>query len=166
MDNFNLDNLQKKMPYKTPENFFGEMQENVLKAAKKQEPKQTKIFKINFSAVTSLAAALALIFGFAFLWKTNQTEISKPSDMADTITANMPKISPSSETAKKSVETYKKAENNSLSTKENQLIGDNENAMPEGNEDNYEQLLNSLTDEEIIELSKNSDQDIYLELYN
>lgn len=166
MDNFNLDNLQKKMPYKTPENFFGEMQENVLKAAKKQEPKQTKIFKINFSAVTSLAAALALIFGFAFLWKTNQTGISKPSDMADTITANMPNTSPSSETAKKSVETYKKVENNSLSTKENQLIADNENAMPEGNEDNYEQLLNSLTDEEIIELSKNSDQDIYLELYN
>jgi hypothetical protein len=31
---------------------------------------------------------------------------------------------------------------------------------------NYDQLLNSLTDEELKELSKNSDQDIYLELFN
>jgi hypothetical protein len=31
---------------------------------------------------------------------------------------------------------------------------------------NYDQLLNSLTDEELKELSKNTDQDIYLELFN
>ena len=31
---------------------------------------------------------------------------------------------------------------------------------------NYDQLLNSLTDEELKELSKNTDQDIYLEIFN
>ena len=33
-------------------------------------------------------------------------------------------------------------------------------------DENYEQLLNSLTQEELAELSKNTSHDIYLDLYN
>jgi hypothetical protein len=31
---------------------------------------------------------------------------------------------------------------------------------------NYDQLINSLSDDELKELTKNTDKDIYLELYN
>ena len=87
MKEFDLDKLERKNPYKVPENFFEEMQENVLKQTTKKEVKNTKIFKLNFSAVTSMAAALALVFGFTFLWKTDQAEFSKPSqDSVQSIT--------------------------------------------------------------------------------
>ena len=76
MKEFDLDKLERKNPYKVPENFFEEMQENVLKQTTKKEVKKPKIFKLNFSAVTSMAAALALVFGFTFLWKTDQAEIT------------------------------------------------------------------------------------------
>ena len=36
MKNFNLDNLDKKTPYKIPENFFEEMQDNVLEKIEKR----------------------------------------------------------------------------------------------------------------------------------
>ena len=72
MKEFDLDKLERKTTYKVPENFFEEMQANVLKNTTKKEKKETKVFRLHFSAVTSIAAALALIFGFTFLWKTNQ----------------------------------------------------------------------------------------------
>ena len=87
MKDFNIEQLAKKTPYKIPENTFEEMQENVLNKTVRKKEHQPKIFKINFSMVTSVAAALALIFGFTFLWKTNQTEFSKPSqDSVQSIT--------------------------------------------------------------------------------
>ena len=87
MKDFNIEQLAKKTPYKIPENTFEEMQENVFNKTVRKKEHQPKIFKINFSMVTSIAAALALIFGFTFLWKTNQTEFSKPSqDSVQSIT--------------------------------------------------------------------------------
>lgn len=165
MENFDLDQLQKKSPYRVPENFFGDMQENVLKKTRKQGHKQPKIFKINFSTITSVAAALALIFGFAFLWKTNQTEITKPSKiLKDSLVENVSKKDDSVLDLTQKVEIQKEENEERLSLPENKPLAKND--IIGGNDNNYEQLLNSLTDDDITELSKNSDQDIYLELYN
>ncbi len=165
MENFDLDQLQKKSPYRVPENFFGDMQENVLKKTRKQGHKQPKIFKINFSTITSVAAALALIFGVAFLWKTNQTEITKPSKiLKDTLIENVSKKDDSVLDLTQKVEIQKEENEERLSLPENKPLAKND--IIGGNDNNYEQLLNSLTDDDITELSKNSDQDIYLELYN
>lgn len=87
MKDFNIEQLAKKTPYKIPENTFEEMQQNVLNKTVRKKEHHPKIFKINFSMVTSIAAALALIFGFTFLWKTNQTDITKPAT-EDTIAVN------------------------------------------------------------------------------
>ena len=59
MKEFDLDKLERKTPYKVPENFFEEMQANVLKNTTNKEKKETKVFRLHFSAVTSIAAALA-----------------------------------------------------------------------------------------------------------
>lgn len=174
MKNFNLDNLDKKTPYKIPENFFEEMQDNVLEKIEKKQHKETKIFRLNYSVVTSLAAALALIFGFTFLWKTNQTDISKNSD---TVSNNQPKTTVNQENnsnnslentdiatiqdVQKTIKTVE--ETNAVNTKTNSEKTD---PVIANTDENYEQLLNSLTEDELTELTKNSDHDIYLELYN
>ena len=77
MKNFNIEQLQKKTPYRFPENTFVEMQEKVLDRTIRKEKLHPKIFKINYSMVASIAAALVLIFGISFLWKTNQAELPK-----------------------------------------------------------------------------------------
>jgi hypothetical protein len=92
MKEFDLDKLERKTPYKVPENFFEEMQANVLKKPQKRE-KETKVFRLHFSAVTSIAAALALIFGFTFLWKTNQADITTPTNTDSMVIVKTPKES-------------------------------------------------------------------------
>lgn len=164
MENFNLDHLQKKTPYQVPESFFSEMQENVLKETIKPQKKQTKFFALSSSFVTSLAAALALIFGFTFLWKTNQAEITKSTNKEDTVgvkndlekTISTTKIHSDLVGFQKN-NTPKSLENSSSAKK---LIASSDNDA------NYDQLLSALSDEEITELTKDTDQDIYLELYN
>ena len=174
MKNFNLDSLEKKTPYKIPENFFEEMQGNVLDKIAQKPKNETKVFKLNFSVVTSLAAALALIFGFTFLWKTNQTDISKNSD---TVSNNYPKTTVNQENnsnnslentdiatiqdIQKTIKTVE--ETNAINAKTNP---EKTNPVIANTDENYEQLLNSLSEDELTELTKNSDHDIYLELYN
>lgn len=175
MKNFNLEQIDKKTPYQIPENFFEEMQGNVLDKIAKKPKKETKIFKLNFTMVTSLAAALAIIFGFTFLWKTNQTEITKPVEIAQNTISQTTKTSDT-----KSIETplekldvstisdiHKTAQSieNQTTEKVNLNANSTEKSIATSDE-NYEQLLNSLSDDELKELSKNTDQDIYLELYN
>src|SRR5574343_433375 len=123
MENFDLDQLQKKSPYRVPEKFFGDMQENVLKKTRKQGHKQPKIFKINFSTITSFATALALIFGVAFLWKTNQTEITKPSKiLKDTLIENVSKKDDSVLDLTQKVEIQKEENEERLSLPENKPL--------------------------------------------
>ena len=87
MKEFNIDKLEKKMPYQIPENFFEEMQQNVLNEIERKPIKKTKVFRLNYTVITSIAAALALVFGFTFLWKTNQTQMDKPTEV---VAATMP----------------------------------------------------------------------------
>ena len=175
MKEFDLDKLERKTPYKVPENFFEEMQANVLKQTTNKEKKETKVFRLHFSAVTSIAAALALIFGFTFLWKTNQAYITTPTNTDSMVIVKTPTkesnvfknqdLTTVSEVHQVAKEIQKQADIVSNTTTN---TGTTSNIkMPAKTADlNYDQLLNSLTDEELKELSKNSDKDIYLELFN
>ena len=175
MKEFDLDKLERKTPYKVPENFFEEMQANVLKNTTNKEKKETKVFRLHFSAVASIAAALALIFGFTFLWKTNQADITTPTNTDSMVIVKTPAkesnifknqdLTTVSEVHQVAKEIQKQADIVSNTTTN---TGTTSNIkMPAKTADlNYDQLLNSLTDEELKELSKNSDKDIYLELFN
>ena len=108
---------------------------------------------------TSIAATLALIFGFTFLWKTNQTEFSKPSqDSVQSIT----KV----ETTQPKPEQNIVKENNIEVAHTQKPVITEQIVNSKNTDENYEQLLNSLTQEELAELSKNTSHDIYLDLYN
>ena len=175
MKEFDLDKLERKTPYKVPENFFEEMQANVLKQTTNKEKKETKVFRLHFSAVTSIAAALALIFGFTFLWKTNQAYITTPTNTDSMVIVKTPTeesnvfknqdLTTVSEVHQVAKEIQKQADIISNTTT-NTGNASNIKTPAKTADLNYDQLLNSLTDEELKELSKNSDQDIYLELFN
>ena len=174
MKEFDLDKLERKNPYKVPENFFEEMQENVLKQTIKKEVKNTKVFKLNFSAVTSMAAALALVFGFTFLWKTDQAEITTV-ETKDSVENIKKQQATTSVLENQDIATItevhkiaKEIQNNTESVKQTSVSNaiSTKKIEPKSSDMNYDQLINSLSDEELKELSKNTDQDIYLELFN
>ncbi len=170
MKDFNIEQLAKKTPYKIPENTFEEMQENVLNKTVRKKEHHPKIFKINFSMVTSIAAALALIFGFTFLWKTNQTDITKPAT-EDTIAVNSTTNDQTNSVKNNANNNY--TETQKINSEPKQEVAHTQNpeiteqiVNSKNTDENYEQLLNSLTQEELAELSKNTSHDIYLDLYN
>ena len=172
MKEFNIDKLEKKMPYQIPENFFEEMQQNVLNEIERKPIKKTKVFRLNYTVITSIAAALALVFGFTFLWKTNQTQIDKPTEV---VAATMPndnqKIINTNSLENTDVATIEEVQKtiknieqtgNTTETKTNTGKIASTNAP----EESYNELLNALSDAELTEIATNTDHDIYLELYN
>ena len=172
MKEFNIDKLEKKMPYQIPENFFEEMQQNVLNEIERKPIKKTKVFRLNYTVITSIAAALALVFSFTFFLKTNQTQIDKP---AEVVAATMPndnqKIINTNSLENTDVATIEEVQKtiknieqtgNTTETKTNTGKIASTNAP----EESYNELLNALSDAELTEIATNTDHDIYLELYN
>lgn len=178
MKDFNLDNLEKKMPYKIPENFFEEMQENVLAKTTLNQKKSAKIFTLNFAWATGIAAALALIFGVMFLFNN----LEKPNVIENTVVKNAQKtenITPESTEISSdnlAVENHEtqiiqeinttesNVEKPEIITKSSENLAVNE--LSKITEVNVDEVLGSLSDSELAELSQNNEQDIYLELYN
>lgn len=75
MKNFDIEQLERKNIYKTPENFFAGMQENVLKQtvhqtqiAETAKP-EAKIIPMKTNWIYAAAAALALLLGVGFFIK-------------------------------------------------------------------------------------------------
>ena len=172
MKEFNIDKLEKKMPYQIPENFFEERQQNVLNEIERKPIKKTKVFRLNYTVITSIAAALALVFSFTFFLKTNQTQIDKP---AEVVAATMPndnqKIINTNSLENTDVATIEEVQKtiknieqtgNTTETKTNTGKIASTNAP----EESYNELLNALSDAELTEIATNTDHDIYLELYN
>lgn len=172
MKEFNIDKLEKKMPYQIPENFFEEMQQNVLNEIERKPIKKTKVFRLNYTVITSIAAALALVFSFTFFLKTNQTQMDKPTEV---VAATMPndnqKIINTNSLENTDVATIEEVQKtiknieqtgNTTETKTNTGKIASTNAP----EESYNELLNALSDAELTEIATNTDHDIYLELYN
>ncbi|MBP7173181.1 MAG: hypothetical protein KBA33_03800 [Cloacibacterium sp.] len=167
-----IEKLERKTPYKTPDNFFEEVQERVLQeTVNKKSPKR---FSLNFAWAT--AAAIALVFGLGFFFNLNKQET--PTLVQNT-TANQqvtktlepaitqPNIEPITE-EDQIIEEIKTVEQNLTSvTKTNPnkqqqtiTVSDTKSSV------NIDELLSSMSQEEISELSRMSEQDIYLDLYN
>ena len=163
MKNFNIEQLQKKTPYRFPENTFVEMQEKVLDRTIRKEKLHPKIFKINYSMVASIAAAFVLIFGLSFLWKTNQAELPKSQTNISTNTKKENNTTISD--LKNNIENNVKNNNTEIYNAKNAEIT-KQIVNSKNTDENYDELLNSLSQEELSDLSKNTGSDIYLDLYN
>ena len=85
MEDFNLNTLQKTTPYKVPEFFWENLQEEVIQKTRSQKP---FFFKITYLKRTIYAAAsLLLILGAAYFWKTTLQDEATPALPAQEIKA-------------------------------------------------------------------------------
>lgn len=192
MEKFNIENLERKNRGQVPEHFFERMQENVLDRTVRAEAKTVPLqprARRKVSWGYAIAAALAIIFGSIFIF--NQTESNKElptkaiAENVDfnenTITANentkpdadiiepnenIAAIANTDEIA--SVDKEVKTEINSTS----KMMAKNEKTTKVTakskvqTQENVDFILESFTADEIATLAKNTENDIYLDLYN
>jgi len=186
MKNFDIEKLERKNIYKTPENFFGEVQENVLNeisSNRKTERKSAKILYL--SRNYAVAASLVLLFGAAAFWQiSNQNFINtNTSDSLKTaviITENLPeKQKPQAyQTLKNDIEeaktettenTVKYAESKPQKTLEKEIETvtpkTKKEIIPSTTEAQFEQIMKELPNTEIADIGKGAEQDVYLDLY-
>lgn len=207
MKNFDIENLERKNIFATPDNFFEKMQEQVLKETvhkqlpeQKHAQKETKIFRLNW--IYAAAAALALVFGLGYIFTSNNVKTTEKPAIAkaennqkaqpvEEISYLSPAQPAASEINKKAVENDQKnltlAQNNhpkkevtKISANENRTAPRTLAAAPKAktavhtaaitaqvpNEAMMDEVLSSFTYAELKEASNNTEQDVYLDLYN
>lgn len=212
MKNFDIENLERKNIFTTPDNFFDKVQENVLretvhlqKDIKIPEAKPAKVFKLNW--VYAAAAAFAMIFGLGYFLNSNNTEVSVPNTIANVEQNKVVEkpLTPEADQAQP-VADLNKTDAVTESSDQNLTLAQNNNPKVEArvqsrnietemspkmaatyaaqkaeaktivkaaaikaavpDEVLMDDVLSSFTYAELKEASKNTEQDVYLDLYN
>ncbi|SEG19311.1 hypothetical protein SAMN05421847_1688 [Halpernia humi] len=190
MKNFDIEKLDRKTPYDLPENTFAEIQRNVFD--KVEIKKETPIFSLKW--IYAAAAVILLIVSANFLINFNKNDGSQNVKMASKNVVvpqeNSEVQSFAQTTEKPAVEKTEKANltstpishhtanhqlaknENSKSVKSADLVAVKANTsktkttiMPP-TEAQIDEVLNGFSSAEIASLSNNSEQDVYLDLYN
>lgn len=186
MEDFNLDNLERKNIYKTPENLFEKVQENVLKNVSleiKEEAKPAKIFKMNWAM--GIAASFVAVFGM--LWLVNSGD-NNSTKIDSVVKAEIPHNADESKqayaTLKQDIISSEEVNTAQTETHQPQLLADNSTkktnlpdinntqsakisvAKPQQTEEHINAYLDALPKGEVAELASNSVSDVYLDLYN
>ena len=182
MQNFDIEKLERKNIYKTPENFFDKIQENVLYEAqlnKKETAKPAKIFKLNWGY--AVAASLVLVFGMTMFLQQEDSfvEVNRQPQPIATTENSMPEATIAYQTLASDIESVekenikperiskaekieKKSESVAIASakiKPNKTI-------PVVSEAQFEQVMAGLSYTEIADVGKGAEQDVYLDLYN
>jgi hypothetical protein len=185
-----IEKLSRKMPYTEPtDDFFSKMQANVISQTVAKQPlavkKEAKVFSLNFSWMA--AAAVVLIGGLtAFFSLNNDPEVSmaqqapivdsvyeveKPLQNTSTdMMAKNDNVIPQTQTLK--TEQKNATANAATSIDNNSKV----NAMadrqdytakntPKSDLD-VEKVLAAFTPDQLKDIDRNSEQDVYLDLYN
>lgn len=211
MKKFDIDKLERKMPYSVPDQFFDEVQKHVLSQTVhkignqpiEKKPSRNLFYKMNWAY--SAAAALVAIFGVLFfINSSNNTDVTA-NTVASTIKDSAKELTTKSEAvlaiksqsqAQTSEEEVKKAYDefkNTELTNTDKVIASNtapktsskkaiSNKVQVANiktntsksnvktaslnaEAKVDQILDVLPDSELAELSQNTENDVYLDLY-
>ncbi len=188
MKNFDLDQLEKKNIYKTQENLFQKVQDNVLEHIsnhQKVEIAGRKVFKFNFGyAVAASVALVAGIIGFNQFGdqslsikqspKIEQNRVvattSSATDAATkaTVQKEDTPLATSPVAVAVQPEIDHKPAKTIVSTKENKVVKPIKRTATTTNktiEVQMQEILASFSTAEIADLSKGADQDVYLDLY-
>ena len=177
MKDFDIEKLERKNIYTTPDNFFAEMQANVLKQAVPQ--KEAPVFKMNWAYAA--AAAVATLFGITFFM--NQSE-ETPKAIAQTQEVVLPEnemLAQSETQPNEAVLAYQTLSEDLTSIEE---VNQKEEAAPvavaakaksvkaektavqaPNPEGQIDQVLANITTAELADLGINAEQDVYLDLY-
>ena len=173
IDGFNVENVERKNIYHLPEDTFKTIQENVLKEIKPK--KKAPVFSLNWGY--AMAASLALIVGITFLYNSDSIKNSnsekayvdnketqkKESELAyETLASDLTLVENNNQNDDDKVE-----EKTIAPQVASRVEANNKNKSKVNIEDiQMNEYLESLSNSEIAELANNSNQDIYLDLYN
>lgn len=172
MKNLDIEKLERKNIYKVPDGFFEQMQSQILN---KTQPKQNaKIIKLNW--VYAAAAAITLFFGITFVINQNNqkeevmTQVSNGKNKSATNSLSSNKIKDEATVALQVLEEDLVSVNQKENAKpiiiaEKQTKRENK-IIPQNTEIQVEQILANFTSAELVDVGKNTEQDIYLDLYN
>lgn len=186
MKNFDIEKLERKNIYQTPEDFFGKMQQNVLAQTNvDNNPQQNKakIFTLNWGY--AVAASLVLLFGMLLFWQTDtlqaENNSSKKQAAVATIPAQqvVPEATVAYQTLEEDLQNIEK-ENPTTAAKETpKLVVVNEQPskkqqpktqpQPEYTAETdvvLEDIISEFPNREIADLTRATEQDVYLDLYN
>ncbi|TDX84307.1 hypothetical protein [Epilithonimonas xixisoli] len=184
-----IEKLNRKTPYPEPsEDFFKQMQANVISQTIEKNPvvvkKEAKVFSLNFKWMA--AAAVVLIAGItAFLGFNNDPEVSmaKQSVIVDSvykvdqpIQENVPNLMAENNTVEETQNEVLKPKVSTLAvaSSKNKVSADRNMADTQTyaveskskSSLDVEKVLAAFTPDQLKDLDKNSEQDVYLDLYN
>lgn len=188
-----IEKLNRKTPYPEPsEDFFKQIQANVISQTIGKEPivlkKEAKVFSLNFKWMA--AAAVVLIAGItAFVGLNNDPEISmaqqapivdsvyeveQPIQQTSTELMAKNNISPETQTeiAKpKHLKSHSKSisSDSEINASKNRNNGDRQDYVVETGrkpDSEVEKVLAAFTPDQLKDIDRNSEQDVYLDLYN
>lgn len=173
-EEFDLENLERKNIYKVHENLFENVQEKVLTGIRTE--KEAPVFKLNWGYAA--AASLALIFGATFVYNLNSD--NSQSGITEEYAEN--RIEPKTESQiayetfasdLTSVENRDQRNEKQIAVKpfvSEKVVNENpvkvKSKTSQTTEASMNEYLDSFTSSEIAELANNSNQDVYLDLYN
>ncbi len=186
MKNFDLDQLEKQNIYKTPDNFFADMQKQVLsqtahriKPVSQEAEKKGAIVPLKWWYAS--AAAVALIFGAVFFVNSdNSTEqlpvariVAEPTG-ADPVASDELNVSVQEETAEPAVLAVVEPAPVKIETSGQSTAGIKKNAAVKkpvkvaktvSIAEEMDLLLEAIPEQELVTLTANDQPDIYLDLY-
>ena len=187
MKNLDIEKLERKNIYTTPDNFFEKVQANVLMETVhkiKPQVQEKTIAKAPQKQWWIAAAAVALIFGLGFFLNNDkevtpqiaQTEQLPIHSEAATLKAEENSAVTADGAEKENfVEpakslTFAENKNQTITPKvvvvESKTTSNKNGPAKVKKEEQFDQVLASFTNEELAMLSKNMEQDVYLDLYN
>lgn len=178
MKNLDIEKLERKNIYEVPPDFFADLQENVL--LQTNPKKEAKIVKMNW--FYAVAAALAMVFGITFVLVPNE-EITNQQKISTTekpvIKSTTPRIiieqdneiksdKKEEDLTKKVAVNPKEKTDSQVAFSKNKINKTNpiETVIAPNPEVQMDQILANFTSAELADLGKNSEQDVYLDLYN
>lgn len=175
MKDFDIEKLERKNIYKTPENFFADVQANVLQKTIPQ--KKARIISLNWAY--GAAAAVALLVSTTYLVNQGeeQTEVIAQSSPVEAPIPEATAVETKNE-AKLAYETYaddltsvsinnQKAEAAPIQTvaKAKKEKIEKPKVSTPSPEVQVDQILANITSAELATLGRNVEQDVYLDLY-
>lgn len=183
MKNFDLDKIKDRQLYEMPDHFYEKMQQNVLEKTIAQTETISLHTKPKNTWYYAAAASLAIIFGGVFLFQDNNgvenATLTSKENVALQVT---PKVADAdvSEIAgiEKNVEEQVKVlsysavaeidNSKTIAKTEPKIVKSSvkKSTAAAKTEDQIDFLLENFTAEELATLAKNSDKDVYLDLYN
>lgn len=182
MKNLDIEKLERKNIYQLPDEVFEKMQANVLQ--KTLPVKRAKIIKLNW--IYSAAAAIALLFGLTFFINNDPKE-TENAVIAQTVTnlenedetSALPtnkvivekdeNINNSKVASNNEVEKVEKREVRSIAVVEQKPAQTSKPVSSSRNQNAeipMDQIIASFTSADLADVGRNTEQDVYLDLYN